>query len=348
MPAEALKITLVTTMRNEAPHLLEWIAHHLAAGVSDFLVYSNDCRDGTRRLLDALPCVTHVPQDVGEKPPQWQALRDAWDHPLVENADWVMCIDCDEFINLNKDLSGIADLIERANADAIILPWRLYGHNGQADLSDAPTTERFTRAAPEQMIYPAIGSYFKTLFRKDGPFRQLGVHRPRQKNPERHGQPKWVNGSGHALAGPLVENDGQIMNWGAPIARDLVQLNHYSTRSAAEFLIKRDRGLPNHVAKKVDLTYWVERNFNTVEDASIAHMGQATREVLAGFMEIEAVATAYRDGMRWHKARFAKLMEDAEALRLYGRLLLAAGSTPPDDKTALGLIRTYQAIHAKG
>ena len=76
-----MKITLVTTMRNEGPHLLEWIAHHRAAGVSDFLVYNNDCEDGTEALLELLPDVVHVPLEGGKKPPQWRALKAAWDHP---------------------------------------------------------------------------------------------------------------------------------------------------------------------------------------------------------------------------------------------------------------------------
>ena len=73
-----MKITLVTTMRNEGPYLLEWIAHHRAAGVSDFLIYTNDCDDGTDALLDVLAAaeiITHVPQIPGKRPPQWQALR---------------------------------------------------------------------------------------------------------------------------------------------------------------------------------------------------------------------------------------------------------------------------------
>ena len=46
--------TIVTTMKNEGPFLLEWIAYHRAIGVSDFLVYTNDCTDGTDRMLKLL------------------------------------------------------------------------------------------------------------------------------------------------------------------------------------------------------------------------------------------------------------------------------------------------------
>lgn len=340
-----MKITLVTTMRNEGPHLLEWIAHHHAAGVTDFLVYTNDCEDGTEALLELLPNVTHVSLEDGKKPPQWRALKAAWNHPVVERADWVMCTDCDEFVNLNSKLSSLVDLIERANADMILLPWRLFGHNGHAQLSDASTTERFTRAAPENLLYPAIGSYFKSLFRRDGPFRQLGVHRPKQKNPERHDAPRVVDGSGRPIPAKVAANDGQIMLWGKPIARELVQLNHYSVRSAAEFMLKRGRGLPNHQQKQIDLTYWVERNFNTVEDNSITHMAPATQAVLQDYLAIEGVEQAQADCRAWHRARFDALMQEPDALKLYGRLLLAEGAAHLPDAVALDLIKRYGQVH---
>ncbi len=342
-----MKITIVTTMRNEGPHLLEWIAHHRAIGVTGFLVYTNDCEDGTEAILNALPGVEVVQQESEGKPPQWRALKEAWAHPLVVEADWVSCLDCDEFINLSKGIPSVPDLVDAVGGDAILLRWRLFGNSDQAEMSARPTTQRFCRAAPEDLIYPAIGSYFKTLFRRDGPFRQLGVHRPRQKNPERHAAPVWHDGSGDRRSGRLVEDDGMIMDWGAPIARNMVQLNHYSLRSAGEFMTKRDRGLPNHRKKQIDLTYWVERNFNAVEDSSITWMRAATAAQEAEFLNIEGVKEAVDASRRWHRTRFEALMADSAEQKLYARLLLAGSSDVLDPDTSLSLINMYQAAHAQ-
>ena len=49
-----MRILAVLTVRNEAAFLLEWLAHHRAVGVTDFLVFSNDCQDGTDAMLDRL------------------------------------------------------------------------------------------------------------------------------------------------------------------------------------------------------------------------------------------------------------------------------------------------------
>jgi len=131
------------------------------------------------------------------------------------------------------------------------------------------------------------------------------------------------------------------MQWGAPIARELVQLNHYSVRSAAEFMLKRGRGLPNHQQKQVDLTYWVERNFNTVEEVTIAPMLTATESEMAKLRALDGVAAAEAACRAWHTARFAELMRDPEELKLYGRLLLAGNSTHLPDPVALELIKRY-------
>ncbi|MGB8813172.1 MAG: glycosyltransferase family 2 protein, partial [Paracoccaceae bacterium] len=41
------RTAIVTTMKNEGPFILEWIAYHRMIGVDDFLIYTNDCSDGT-------------------------------------------------------------------------------------------------------------------------------------------------------------------------------------------------------------------------------------------------------------------------------------------------------------
>lgn len=39
--------TVVTSMKDEGPYLLEWVAYHRAIGFTDIVVAANDCSDGT-------------------------------------------------------------------------------------------------------------------------------------------------------------------------------------------------------------------------------------------------------------------------------------------------------------
>jgi len=330
-----LNILAITTMRNEGPHCLEWFAHHLAIGVDQFLVYSNDCDDGTDSILDLLEMsgiVTHeCLKKSGQRPVQWQALKHATDHQLYGRADWVLVADCDEFINLRAPLADLPALIALLpdTTDAMAMRWRLFGNSGHMDMQDVLTTERFVMAAPTDINLP-LAHFFKALFRP-GTFRQIGVHRPR-RNKDR--VPVWVDGSGVQFSEGFGKSDKRINLFGQPAGTDLVQLNHYSLRSAADFMIKRARGLPNHVDREIGLGYWVERNFNTVEDTSIHHMLAGTRAKLAELMEIPGMAELHEKSFQIHRQKFEQAMSIREEIQLFWHLGLCNSSQPPSSALA--------------
>ena len=118
-----MRFLAVLTVRNEGAFLLEWLAHHRAAGFTDFLVFSNDCDDGTDNMLDqlqSLGALQHVrnngPHDGGV---QWAALKLADRHPLVKSADWILALDIDEFVNIhtgNHTLTALLSALPDATA----------------------------------------------------------------------------------------------------------------------------------------------------------------------------------------------------------------------------------------
>lgn len=343
-----LRILSVTSVRNEGPYLLEWIAHHKAAGVTDFLIYSNDCDDGAHELLEALTAagvVTHVPHtpEAG-KSIQWQALRAAWKHPVRKSADWILVSDVDEFINIHAEGHTITDLLTALpdDADAVVLPWRLFGSNDVAGIDGYPVTEQFTRAIPPEAQYPIAASLFKMLFRAKGPFNQFGVHRPKQKPRDKAEAPRIYNGSGQPMHPFLADHPQRLSLWQLGVARDLVELNHYAVRSAASFIVKRDRGLPNRATKQVDLTYWVERNFNTVEDVSINKMRAATALVFEELRNLPDVETWHVSSLKWHRARFEALIAESEHQELMSQILCAGSSHVPTPQLQKTLVRWYQ------
>lgn len=346
-----LRILVVTSVRNEGPYLLEWIAHHRAAGVTDFLIYSNDCDDGTDTMLDVLDragVIAHVPhQRMGNKSIQWQALKAAWKHPLRKQADWVLVSDVDEFLNIHARGNNLEGLISTLpdGTDAVAIPWRLFGHNDVFGIEDAPVTEQFTRAITPDTNYPVSASLFKTLFRTKGPFRQLGVHRPKQKPEERAGLPHFVDGSGKPLPDLFARSQQRMSLYTFSTGRALVEMNHYSVRSAAAFLVKRDRGLPNRARKPVDLSYWVERNFNMVEDQSISAMRAGTEEALSELMAVRRLSELHTEAVTWHRNKFAALVHEDDAHQLLTQILTAGGSTVLPQHLQRKLVRWYQENH---
>lgn len=328
-----MSLLFVTAMRNEAIHLTEWIAHHRSLGVDHFLIYTNDCDDLTTDILDryaAEGIVTRVPTPNGEKTVQWRALHAASSHPLVKNAEWVAFVDCDEFFSLAQPYGSLAELLSKTReVEGIAVAWRLFGSSGIENWDEGLTIERFTRAAPLDIALPSAW-FYKSIVKPDV-FGRLGVHRPQQKKGD---TPRWINGAGQALPEGFSQNPKRINLFGLQTKPPLVQLNHYSLRSAEEFLLKRQRGLPNRSARALDLAYWVERNWNSVEDLGMTRHQEATRAEIARLGDIapDLLARAKDEA----RARIATLRRDPEVEHFLWMLKLAGDSRPPliDDTRA--------------
>jgi hypothetical protein len=317
-------ITAVLCVRNEGAFLLEWLAHHRACGVTDFLVFSNDCDDGSDAMLDRLQdlgWLTHVrnpgPHDEG---PQWAALKKADAHPMVTGADWLLPLDIDEFVNVHVGDRTIPALIAQLPAaTAVTLTWRLFGSAGAIAYHDAPVAETFTRAAPSDLHWPWRAHLFKTLVRNDGSYGKLGVHRPRAPAQQRMAEQRWFDGSGRAL--PSAFHTNRIFTDVGRSSHTMVQLNHYPLGAIESFVLKCDRGRAVHADGGLNAGYWVERNFNTVEDRSIQALdSRAFRSELHG----DAIlGPLHRAAVDWRHDRFTSLMQDDAWRSLYGQLLLA-------------------------
>lgn len=320
----AVRITAVLCVKNEGAFLLEWLAHHRACGITEFLVFSNDCTDGTDAMLDRLEAMgwlTHV-RNPGPylEGPQFTALKKADRHPLVTSADWVLPLDIDEFVNVHVgDRTLRALLAALPKATAITMTWRLFGNAGVIQYEDQPVTETFTLAAPSVLHWPWRALLFKTLVRNDGSYGKLGVHRPRAPVDGRMDGQHWFDGSGRAL--PAAFRTKRIFS---DVGRDpyaLVQLNHYPLCAMESFLLKRDRGRAVHADGGLDAGYWVERNFNAEEDRSI--LGLESHSLRAALQGDAVLGPLHRAAVDWRHRRFRQLMQEDAWRSLFGQLMIA-------------------------
>ena len=303
---------IITCMKNEGPFILEWIAYHRAIGVDDFLVYTNDCTDGTDDLLDLLQArgiLQHRDnpyRTMGMKP-QHAALHAADKEALVQTLDWIICTDVDEFINIHVGDGRLADLFAAiGDANLVSMTWRLFGNADVAGFRDGFVTDQFHLCAPQLTRKPHQAWGFKTAFRALGIFKKLGVHRPKGLRPQLVDQVRWVNGSGHPL--PRKDFRNAWRSTAATYGYDLVTLNHYALRSAESFLVKRDRGRVNHVDRDQGLNYWFRMNHNVEEDRSIARMIPAARAEVDRLMADPEIAAAHAACVAAHRAKIDALM----------------------------------------
>jgi hypothetical protein len=318
------KIVLVTAMKNEGPFLLEWIAYHRAIGVSDFIVFTNDCTDGTDALLDLLAArgiVEHYSNPFKEMnlKPQHAGFRAAEKMPTVQNADWLMTADVDEFINVHVGDGHLHDLFTAVgDANMISCTWRLFGNSDLATYDDGFLLAQFTRCAAISAARPHQAWGFKTLYQNNGIFRKLGVHRPKGLYGDAVPHLNWVNGSGKPM--PKKEYRNGWRSTTDTIGYNLVSLNHYAVRSTESFLVKRDRGRVNHVDRDQGSAYWFRMNHNTTEDHSIQRMIpalQAEWDVLTADPKIMA---SHNYCVERHRAKITDLKAKPEPVSFFNTL----------------------------
>ncbi|MBS0122879.1 glycosyltransferase family 2 protein [Thetidibacter halocola] len=321
---DATRRVIVACMKNEAPYVLEWIAHHRALGFDAFLVYTNDCDDGTDALLDrlqALGLVQHRDNGAWKgRSPQQHALDLSLKEPMLRQADWIAHIDVDEFVNIRCGNGTLDDLFARiGDATNVAMTWRLFGHNGVTRLDDRLVIEQFDRAAPRHVPKPHTAWGFKTLFRNIGAYGKLSCHRPNRLDAEKAGQVRWVNGSGQDMTDEVLRNGWR--NSRKSIGYDLVQLNHYALRSAESFLIKRQRGRALHVDRSIGLNYWIRMDWSYARDITIQRNIPRVAAERARLLEDPVLRALHDEGLAWHRAKAAELHANPEFAALRDQAL---------------------------
>lgn len=346
-----MNILAATSIRNEGPFLIEWLAWMRLIGVTDFVIAANDCSDGSDDLLaalDAAGIVTYLPHrpDPG-KSVQWQALKLAWQTPQRKAADWMIIADVDEFPMIHAGAHRLADLFAALpeETEAVAMPWRLFGTGGVIDYRDAPITAQLTRCAPPDLFHPIAATFFKSLFQPRA-MRRYGIHRPQQKREAP--PPVWVDGAGRRMGADFASHDKRMSLMGTGpgggAGRDLVELHHYSLRSAASFLVKTARGLPNRTQKQIDLAYWVERNYNDQDNPAALALQEDLRAAMADLMARPGVAEAHARCVAAHHAEFDRLMGDLHHFSLFNQCLHAGNSTPLPPALARSLLGRFHRI----
>jgi hypothetical protein len=356
-------VMAVSMMKDEAPYLLEWVAHHLAVGFTDILVYTNDCTDGTVEMLERLEALGLAHHRANTFPeggkPQPSAVNHAQREPLVAAADWVMLFDADEYLCINHPsgtLSGMLDDAVALGANGIVVTWRIFGSGGIVDWSRTPVTEQYQRAAPPLWNK---GWGVKTLFQFDPEFWKLGIHRPTIR--KRHIEDgfadsvHWLNGSGRPMDGYF-----RFRGWRSirrNLGYDWAQMNHYPVKSVDAYALRRARGNVNFKKDKYNATYWALQDRNEVGDRSILRHAPGRARIMAALLgdpvlaELHEAALAHAEG--W-LAEFRR----TDAYRALRDSLIEASKVPiteveanppkPRDPARIAALMSAVEAHATG
>lgn len=336
-----MRITAVTCVKNEGPFLLEWIAFNRLIGVTDFLFFSNDCSDGSDRLLNVLAdrgLVRHLPNPATGRNYQMEALKDARRHDIVGKADWVWIADVDEFLNIHTGDHTIPALIAACdNPQAISVTFQFIANDGIEAFSDRPIISQFSRSHNPDLWCGEFAIEVKTLVRRDFPLQYFGAHRPFFKgNLSADKRPRWTDGSGRDVQHRFLvaANPRRIRRFPARGAREFATLNHYALRSLDSYLVKNDRGDVNRENRVFDDTYWRERNDASHSDTSIHRYLPALQHALAELRSDPEIEACHQDCVARHIARRDALLKQP-AYRDMREQLRGANPLPPQEEALL-------------
>ncbi len=328
MNGVAPRVTLVTTMKDEAPYILDWIAHYKTLGVSDFVVFTNDCTDQTDqilRILNRMGIVQHRFNNVLRRGPHKSALKWAQTEPAVSRADWIFVADVDEYLSISSSDGTLTGLIrDHPNVDAISFVWRIFGNAGVDRMLDAPVPLQFS-AAEKAQGGPNQKRMFKTMYRNCEKFARLGVHRPFLA--EGAEDIRWILPDGRAFSEEQV-NKGLAIR--PPYGYEAAQLNHYALRSLDGFLNKRARGRANHHTQTIEADYWNKFDKNAEQDLGLAQSFDKAIQVKELLLQNSELRQLHLEAVATHQKR-ARMARKSDAMKA---VLQTLGRLPEDAAAA--------------
>jgi hypothetical protein len=317
-----MRFTVVCSVRNEGPFLVEWVSWYRRLGFGEIVIVSNACTDHSPALLDALHLagwITHLRHEVPDGQQICaQKLAAAKALPQVAQADWVLVCDVDEFLTIHSGAGRIGDLIpDDADFLGMAVNWRVFGTSGQTHWQEGLTHRLFTQAAETS---DPTSRWVKTLHAHPDWFRKLGEHGPKRLLPRhaaRWGQPgmRWVNVEGATV--PSWHPEGEYLRRLDPseVSHSRAQMNHYMIRSQESFWLKK--GQLSSVAGRDRYTdaFYERYNRNDITDTSALRHG-------AGFDAVYAKAMTLPQVARLHHLCCADYL---------ARIAAKAGRAPQDD-----------------
>lgn len=304
--------TVVSTMKNEGPYIIDWVAHYKTLGFNHILVCTNDCTDPTVEILlrlQELGLVTQHNTIVRKAGIHRSALRQASRrYDVVKDAKWVFVCDVDEYLNIHMGDGSVRALVEGSGADAdvISVPWRIFGPDGIEGFEDRPVTEQFTKGEYEwdADLRPTTGKFVKSLYTNQHKFQRMGLHAPVSLD-EHLADTKRVlpGGADYVVNGERTQN---------PPVFTHAQVNHYALRSMESFLIKRARGRANHSHHVLGLEYWDKFNLNDEADTSINRYAEKASTLAAELKADPVLGSLHHQAVEWHRRKAASMRMDPE------------------------------------
>jgi hypothetical protein len=227
--------------KNEELYINEWINYHLTIGFKKVYIYDNSDDNILKFLNNKNIIITHLPG----KSKQFDAYNHFFKN-YSQNHTWCAVIDCDEFIVLKKHNKINDFLNEYLLNGALGINWVIFGSNGHSEYYPELVRKRFTRRQK------GVNKHIKCIVCCKDVIEYNNPHYPTNLIN------KVKDCDGNIIEGPFNESGSD----------EIIQINHYFTKSKEEFDIKRSRGMADTGAIRTDVEF-AAHDLNDIEEELI-------------------------------------------------------------------------------
>ena len=321
------KTGVIACAKDEAPWLLEWIAHYKSLGFDEIAIATNDCSDGTDEICAKMAELGHI-HHIDNAPPyeedtrfatgfrnsasiQYSAYYRLQQLIGIRDCEWLMTADLDEFLVIHKGNGRIQDLIDgKENIDSIVIDWKIFGDSGRSGMIEEPITHTLFGCSldddPRVDLFNELTRYHsdKTLTPHMAYLRPLSnIKNPLSRLVERlQREATYHYASYNSQNYRIRKSDGIIALFDKRFAQrehyTEAQMNHYALRTHEICARKKLRGN----AHNRDKTQWIydEKyhhifNRNEATDRSILKYKAGLLKNLADFRKDKTISALERN-----------------------------------------------------
>ncbi len=326
--------TVVLRAKDEAPYLLEWVAHHQSLGFDKIVVITHNLTDGSEAFLTALSDArkihwVDVTRDLSLLPPEAQRNRVVNDAALEAvrgpaASDWFYVADADEFLVMAAQRE-IGDWLEDfVSFEQVLVGWK----------NLTPINQNLRLAGRNPSVigvwHGKLAAVIKSFTRTDaidntGPHRLLSNEKldklalANGKPPDQLTLDKIVQVRDTKKGPGGAKILFQDPNWTAA-CKDAVQL-HYKYRSVEEYIVSKiGRGSLSESFLRNSMPDYISRvrsGFNNPTIDTEPYFRDRLRKGMGRLLDLEAVAAGHADMMKMYMGNVAKIGPDDHALKMF-------------------------------
>ena len=123
-----MKTILFTNARDE-DNILEWVSHHLNLGFSHIYIFDHKSIISLDFILNKIPKDLITIKRINIDIIKTHLMKEAYKIAIKTKFNWMLYLDCDEFLTLNNEIHINNFLIKYKDYDQIGINWLLFGSN---------------------------------------------------------------------------------------------------------------------------------------------------------------------------------------------------------------------------